>query len=493
MRAVERGEGEIASTGALASRPARTPAARARTSSPCATPTTEKAVWWDNNKADDARAFRRCCWADFRDHAESRELFVQDLYAGADPAHRLNARIFTEYAWHALFIRHLLRRPTAERARRLRCPNSPSSTCRASRPIPNAARRAHRDGDRLQLRQTPGADRRHLLCRRDQEVGLHLSQLRAARKRRDADALLGQRRRRRRHRRSSSASPAPARRRCPPIPSARCSAMTSTAGRTTASSISRAAATPRPSAVAGGRARDLGRHQPLRHRARERHPRSDDARARLRRRSLTENTRSAYPLDSSPMPATTGTRRAPQERRHADGRRLRRHAADRAAHPQPGHVPFPVGLHGQGRRHRERRGQEPQATFSTCFGAPFMPRHPSVYGNLLRELIATHNVDCWLVNTGWTGGKFGAGQRMPIKATRALLDAALSGELKHQPMRTRPAVRLPGADRACRRRRQHPQPARHLGRQARLRQQARSWSTCSTRTSPSSRTRSTPT
>jgi phosphoenolpyruvate carboxykinase (ATP) len=67
-----------------------------------------------------------------------------------------------------------------------------------------------------------------------------------------------------------------------------------------------------------------------------------------------------------------------------------------------------------------------------------MPRHPSAYGNMLRELIASHKVDCWLVNTGWTGGKFGVGRRMPIKATRALLDAALSGALKSQPMRTDP-------------------------------------------------------
>lgn len=72
---------------------------------------------------------------------------------------------------------------------------------------------------------------------------------------------------------------------------------------------------------------------------------------------------------------------------------------------------------------------EPTATFSTCFGAPFMPRHPSVYGNLLKERIAKGGVDCWLVNTGWTGGKYGVGHRMPIKATRALLNAALDGSL----------------------------------------------------------------
>ena len=77
----------------------------------------------------------------------------------------------------------------------------------------------------------------------------------------------------------------------------------------------------------------------------------------------------------------------------------------------------------------EKGVTEPEATFSTCFGAPFMPRHPSEYGNLLRALIAKHGVDCWLVNTGWTGGAYGTGSRMPIKATRALLSAALDGSL----------------------------------------------------------------
>jgi phosphoenolpyruvate carboxykinase (ATP) len=81
---------------------------------------------------------------------------------------------------------------------------------------------------------------------------------------------------------------------------------------------------------------------------------------------------------------------------------------------------------------------EPSATFSTCFGAPFMPRHPSVYGNLLKERIAKGGVDCWLVNTGWTGGQYGVGRRMPIKATRALLNAALDGSLNGAQFRTDP-------------------------------------------------------
>ena len=97
---------------------------------------------------------------------------------------------------------------------------------------------------------------------------------------------------------------------------------------------------------------------------------------------------------------------------------------------------------------------EPDATFSTCFGAPFMARHPSVYGNLLKSRIAKGGVDCWLVNTGWTGGKYGVGRRMPIKATRALLNAALDGSLNNAEFRTDPnfgfkvPVSVPGVDTA---------------------------------------------
>jgi phosphoenolpyruvate carboxykinase (ATP) len=97
---------------------------------------------------------------------------------------------------------------------------------------------------------------------------------------------------------------------------------------------------------------------------------------------------------------------------------------------------------------------EPEATFSTCFGAPFMPRFPWVYGNLLKERIAKGGVSCWLVNTGWTGGKYGIGSRMPIKATRALLNAALDGSLRNVAFRTDPnfgfevPVSVPGVDSA---------------------------------------------
>jgi phosphoenolpyruvate carboxykinase (ATP) len=99
---------------------------------------------------------------------------------------------------------------------------------------------------------------------------------------------------------------------------------------------------------------------------------------------------------------------------------------------------------------------EPTATFSTCFGAAFMPRHPSVYGNLLKKRIAEGGAQCWLVNTGWSGGKASDPgiKRMPIKATRALLNAALDGSLNDAEFRKDPnfgfdvPVAVPGVDSA---------------------------------------------
>ncbi len=74
-------------------------------------------------------------------------------------------------------------------------------------------------------------------------------------------------------------------------------------------------------------------------------------------------------------------------------------------------------------------GKEPQATFSSCFGAPFMARHPTVYARLLGEKIAKHGAKCWLVNTGWSGGAYGVGERMKIAYTRAMIRAILDGRL----------------------------------------------------------------
>ena len=77
----------------------------------------------------------------------------------------------------------------------------------------------------------------------------------------------------------------------------------------------------------------------------------------------------------------------------------------------------------------EKGVTEPKATFSTCFGAPFLPLDPSRYAKMLGEKIARHDARVWLLNTGWTGGPYGVGSRMKIGYTRAMIRAVLSGAL----------------------------------------------------------------
>ena len=146
--------------------------------------------------------------------------------------------------------------------------------------------------------------------------------------------------------------------------------------------------------------------------------------------TLTENTRSCYPIEFIPNCDLSG--RAGQPRNvvmlTADAFGVlppisKLSTAQAMYHFMSGYTAKVAGT-------EKGMGREPQATFSTCFGAPFIPRHPEVYGRMLAELIAKHGADCWLVNTGWTGGAYGVGSRMSIKHTRALLAAVLDGSLK---------------------------------------------------------------
>src|SRR5690606_28413226 len=153
--------------------------------------------------------------------------------------------------------------------------------------------------------------------------------------------------------------------------------------------------------------------------------------------SLTENTRCAYPLHYIPNASASGRAGHPKNvvMLTADAFGVmppiaRLSPAQAMYHFLSGYTAKVAGT--------ERGVTEPEATFSTCFGAPFMPRHPAEYGNLLRDLIARHGAACWLVNTGWTGGAYGTGKRMPIAATRALLAAALDGSLSTARFRTDP-------------------------------------------------------
>ena len=397
--------------------------------------TTEKVVWWENNNAMSPTHFD-VLLDDFIAHAQGKDLFVQDLYGCADPALRVKARVVCEYAWHSLFIRNLLIRP----------PREEIASFVADLTI-------------VDLPSFKADPKRHG-CRSETVIAIDFTR---------NIMLIGG---------TSYAGEVkksvftylnfvlPAQQVMP----MHCSANVGTdgdvaiffglsgTGKTTLS------ADPNRTLIGddehgwgregvfnfeGGcyaKAIRLSREaEPEIYATTERFgtvmenvvldpvtrvPDFDDE-------SKTENTRIAYPLDFVANASPTG----------------------RAGHPKNvvmltcdafGVLPPIAKLDpSQAMYHflsgytakvagTEKGVIGPEATFSTCFGHPFLPLHPTAYGDLLRELIAKHHVDCWLLNTGWTGGKEGVGRRMPIRVTRRLLAAALDGSLSHATFRTDP-------------------------------------------------------
>jgi phosphoenolpyruvate carboxykinase (ATP) len=360
-------------------------------------------------------------------HALGMNLFSQDLYAGAEPDHRLKVRVFTEYAWHSLFIRHLLIRPPKAEL----VDFAPDITIL----------------DLPSFKADPG---RHG-CRSETVIAIDFSR---------GIVLIGG---------TSYAGEIkkavfsylnfvlPAKGVMP----MHCSANVgpggdstlffglSGTGKTTLSAdASRTLIGDDEHGWSSGGIFNFegGCYAKAINLSREAEPEIFAAAQRfgaimenvvldpLTRepdytdQSKTENTRIAYPLDFIANASVTGQAGHPANivMLTCDAFGVlppiaKLDAAQAMYHFLSGYTAKVAGT--------EKGVSEPQATFSTCFGAPFMPRHPSEYGRLLRDLIATHNVDCWLVNTGWTGGKYGAGSRMPIHVTRKLLAAAMSGSL----------------------------------------------------------------
>ncbi len=155
--------------------------------------------------------------------------------------------------------------------------------------------------------------------------------------------------------------------------------------------------------------------------------------------SKTENTRACYPLDYIPNTSASGLAGHPDTivMLTADAFGVLPPISKLTAEQAMYH--FLSGYTARVAGTEKGLGSEPQATFSTCFGAPFMPRHPSIYGEMLRERIAKHGSTCWLVNTGWSGGRAGAGgERMSIAHTRAMVRAALDGGLSGVGLRQDP-------------------------------------------------------
>jgi phosphoenolpyruvate carboxykinase (ATP) len=434
--AIRRGEAHFASTGALVVETGAHTGRSAQDKFTIRDEATEGTVWWDNNKPITRKQFDTLL-EDFKAHASSRELFVQDLFAGADPKHRLNTRIFTELAWHAAFIRHLLRRPNAAELATFK----PEFTVVN---LPSFRADPARHGCRSETVIACDFTRRLVLIGGTSYAGETKKSVFSF-----LNYLMPER----------------------GVMPMHCSANVGTGGdaavffglsgtgKTTLSAdpgrillgddehgwspegvfnfeggcyakTIRLSQEAEPQIWAASNQFGTVLENVILNESGD--PNFDDGR-------LTENTRSAYPLEFIANASPTGTASHPRNivMLCADAFGVMPPIAKLT--PSQAMYHFLSGYTAKVAGTEKGMGNEPQATFSTCFGAPFMPRHPSAYGNMLRELIAKHNVDCWLVNTGWTGGKFGVGKRMPIKATRALLNAALSGQLKGQPMRLDPA------------------------------------------------------
>jgi phosphoenolpyruvate carboxykinase (ATP) len=433
---VRREEGQLTRYGAVAVKTGEHTGRSAQDKFTVRDAITQDTLWWDNNKPMSPEHFD-VLHKDFLEHAKDKKLFVQDLYAGADEEYRLNARIFVEKAWHALFIRHMLRRPEASELSsfepQFTVVNLPSFRadparhgCRSETVIAcNFSKRLVLIGGSLYAGETkksvfsylnftmPEAGVMPMHCSAnvgdgsDSAIFFGLSGTGKTTLSADPGrALLGDD--------EHGWSP---------------NGIYNFEGGCYAKTI-RLSAEAEPEIFAAsnrfGAVLENVAVDPV-----SREPDFDDG-------SLTENTRSAYPLYFIPNAKPSSQAGHPKNivMLCADAFGVLPPIAKLS--PSQAMYHFLSGYTAKVAGTEKGMGNEPEATFSTCFGAPFMPRHPSVYGNMLRDLIAKHGASCWLVNTGWTGGRYGTGSRMPIQATRALLNAALSGDLQNQEMRVDP-------------------------------------------------------
>lgn len=400
----------------------------------------ENQVWWDNNKPMTPEQFDNL-HADMMKFAEGRELYAKDLFGGADLSHRLPVRIVTEYAWHSLFVHQLLIRPTAEDLKGF----NPEFTIVD---LPDFEADAARHGAVSKTIIAVNFTKKMVLIGGTSYAGEIKKSVFTI-----LNYLL------------------PAKRVMP----MHCSANVGKDGKAaiffglsgTGKTTLSADAT---RTLVGDDEHGWGEHGVFNFEggcyakvirlSREAEPEifatterfgtvlenvamdPDTRELDLDDARHAENTRAAYPIDYIPNASDTGRAGHPKNviMLTADAFGVLPPIAKLT--PSQAMYHFLSGFTAKVAGTEKGLGKEPQPTFSTCFGAPFMPRHPSEYGNLLRDLIAEQQADCWLVNTGWTGGAFGTGSRMPIKATRALLAAALDGSLANAEMRVDPNFRF---------------------------------------------------
>jgi phosphoenolpyruvate carboxykinase (ATP) len=383
-------------------------------------------IWWDKNARLDSAAFDRLL-DDVRAYLDSRELFVQDLFAGADPAFRLPVRFITPNAWHALFVRNMFIRAVPAELAQFR----PGFTVLHA---PDLQADPQRHGTRSGTFIVIHFGKKLVLIGGTRYAGEMKKSIFSA-----LNYIL------------------PAQGVMPMHCSANVGPRGDTAiffglsgtGKTTLS------ADPSRQLIGddehgwsdrgvfnfeGGCYAKVIRLRPdtepeiyaatqmfgtvlenvvLDPATREVNFDGD---------TITENTRACYPIDYIPnhLPSGAGGHPSNIVFLAADAfgvmPPIARLTAEQAMyHFLSGYTAKVAGT--------ERGVTEPAATFSACFGAPFLPLHPGVYARMLGERISRHKAKVWLVNTGWTGGPYGTGTRMKLAHTRAMLRAALSGSL----------------------------------------------------------------
>jgi phosphoenolpyruvate carboxykinase (ATP) len=389
-----------------------------------------QSVWWDQNQPLEQAKFDTLK-ADMLAHARLKSLFVQDLLAGADAAHQMETRVITEHAWQALFIRHLLIKPDSTK------PFAPKLTI-ICLPSFHAEPARH-------------ATRSEVAIAMDLKAGLVLiagTHYAGEIKKAVFTAM---------NHRLPLAGVLPM----------HCAANTDEDGDTALffglSGTGKTTLSTDPKRtligddehgwskdgifnIEGGcyakAIRLSAAEEPAIHAAASRwgvvlenvDVDPDTREADFNSADRTENTRVAYPLAAIANASRTGQAKHPKAiiMLTADAFGVLPPIAkltDTQAmyHFMSGYTAKVSGT--------ERGVTEPLATFSACFGAPFLTHHPRVYADLLKQLMEIHKVPCYLVNTGWTGGGHAEGHRMPLPVTRALVKAALSGEVGKADMR----------------------------------------------------------
>lgn len=429
-RSLKAGEAQLAPGGALLAKTGQHTGRSPKDKFTVRDATTETTVDWGNNKGMDPAHFA-ALKADMLAHLRDKTVHVQDLACGADPAHQINVRFVNELAWHMLFIRNMMRRPERSALASfvndwtvINCPSFKADParhgCRSETVIAvSFAEKTVLVGSTSyagENKKSIFGVMNYILPEKG-IMPMHCSANHAEGNPEDSAVFFG----------------------------------LSGTGKTTLSAD--------PNRVLIGDDEhgwsdkgifnfEGGCYAKTINLSQEAEPEIyattskfgsvlenvvmdpvsraldfDDA-------TLTQNTRVCYPLDMIPNASHTSLAGVPKNvvMLTCDSFGVlppiaRLSPAQAMYHFLSGFTAKVAGT--------EKGVTEPEPTFSTCFGAPFMPRHPTEYGDLLRKKIAEHGSTCWLVNTGWTGGAYGTGTRMPIRVTRALLTAALNGSLNN--------------------------------------------------------------